>query len=122
MSDISYNVSLNVQKSFLSSNIQAGGITASMTDAGLKSDTYTLSTNASSISTANLSSVGMAFLRNLSTATQATAQIGIEAGGSFVGFSTLRAGEAAIFRMSASTAYQVRGTTGGRLRVDITEG
>jgi hypothetical protein len=122
MSDISYNITLNAQKGYLASNLQAGGITASMTEAGLKSDTYTLSTSASSISTANLSSVGLAFLRNLSTATQATVQIGIEAGGSFAGFSTLRAGEAALFRMVAGTPYQARGTTGGRVRVDITEG
>lgn len=122
MSDISYNITLNAQKGYLASNVQAGGVTASMTEAGLKSDTYTLSTSASSISTANLSSVGLAFMRNLSTATQATVQIGIEVGGSFVGFSTLRAGEASLFRLVAGTPYQARGTASGRVRVDITEG
>lgn len=122
MSDINYNISLNVQKDYLASNVQAGGITASMSAAGLKGDTYTLSTNASSISTANLAAVGLAFMRNLSTATASTAQIGIDAGGSFAAFSTLRAGEAALFRMTPGTPYQVRGVAGGRLRVDITEG
>jgi DNA-binding IclR family transcriptional regulator len=122
MSDISYNITLNAQKGYLASNVQAGGVTATMNEAGLKSDTYTLSTSASSISTANLSSVGLAFMRNLSTATQATVQIGIEVGGSFVGFSTLRAGEASLFRLVAGTPYQARGTASGRVRVDITEG
>ena len=122
MSDISYNITLNAQKGYLASNVQAGGVTATMNAAGLKSDTYTLSTSPSSISTANLSSVGLAFMRNLSTATQATVQIGIDVGGSFVGFSTLRAGEASLFRLVAGTPYQARGTASGRVRVDITEG
>jgi hypothetical protein len=122
MADISYSVAVKVDKGFLSNNINANGVTASMTLAGLKSDTYTLSTNASSISTANLGTVGLGFLRNLSTATAATVQIGIEAGGSFVSFATLRAGEPAVMRLSTGTQYQVRGTAGGRLRVDITEG
>jgi hypothetical protein len=122
MADISYSVAVKVDKDFLANNINANGVTASMALTGLKSDTYTLSTNASSISTANLGTVGLGFLRNLSTATAATVQIGIEAGGSFVSFATLRAGEPAVMRLSTGTQYQVRGTAGGRLRVDITEG
>ena len=122
MADISYSIAVKVDKQFLANNINANGVTASMALTGLKSDTYTLSTNASSISTANLGTVGLGFLRNLSTATAATVQIGIEAGGSFVSFATLRAGEPAVIRLSTGTQYQVRGTAGGRLRVDITEG
>ena len=122
MADISYSIAVKVDKQFLANNINANGVTASMALTGLKSDTYTLSTSASSISTANLGTVGLGFLRNLSTATAATVQIGIEAGGSFVSFATLRAGEPAVMRLSTGTQYQVRGTAGGRLRVDITEG
>lgn len=122
MADISYSIAVKVDKQFLANNINANGVTASMALTGLKSDTYTLSTNASSISTANLGTVGLGFLRNLSTATAATVQIGIEAGGSFVSFATLRAGEPAVMRLSTGTQYQVLGTAGGRLRVDITEG
>ena len=122
MADISYSIAVKVDKQFLANNLNANGVTASMALTGLKSDTYTLSTNASSISTANLGTVGLGFLRNLSTATAATVQIGIEAGGSFVSFATLRAGEPAVMRLSTGTQYQVRGTAGGRLRVDITEG
>jgi TRAP-type uncharacterized transport system fused permease subunit len=51
-----------------------------------------------------------------------TAAIGIAAGGSFVGFATLRAGEPAILRLSSGTTYQATGVAGARLRVDITEG
>lgn len=122
MADINYSVAVRVDKDFLSNNISANSVTATMSLTGLKSDTYTLSTSASSISTANLGSVGIGFLRNLSTATSSTVQIGIEAGGSFVSFATLRAGEPAVFRLSSGTNYQARGTAGSRLRVDITEG
>lgn len=122
MADITYSVTVKVDKDFLSNTNNTPGVTATMALVGLKTDTYTLSTNASSISTANLGSVGLGFLRNLSTATASTVQIGIEAGGSFVSFATLRAGEPAVFRLSSGTTYQARGTTGSRLRVDITEG
>ncbi len=122
MADISYSVTVKVDKDYLSNTSNASGITAAMSLAGLKSDTYTLSTNASSISTANLGAVGLGFLRNLSTATASTVQVGIEAGGSFVSFATLRAGEPAVFRLSSGTTYQAKGVAGSRLRVDITEG
>ncbi len=122
MADISYNVALSISKGYLSSSIQANGVTASMASAGLKSDTYTLSTNAINISTANLAQVGIAFLRNISTATAATVQIGIQEGGSFAAFAMLRAGEPAITRLASGRTYQAIGTAGSRLRVDITEG
>lgn len=122
MSDINYTISYRVSKGFLNAQVNAAGVTASMSQTGMLSQTLTLSTNAVSISTANLSNVGLAFLQNLSTHTAQTASIGIEAGGSFVGFTTLRAGEPAIVRLATGTTYQVKGGAGARLRVDITEG
>lgn len=122
MPDISYNVSLKVDKDFLNNSVSVANVTANMSQVGMQSVTLTLSTNAAQISTANLSSVGLAFMRNLSTATAATVTIGIDAGGSFLGFNTLRAGEPAIYRLSAGQNYFAVGTAGSRLRVDITEG
>ena len=122
MSDINYSITYRVAKGFLNAQVNANGVTASMSDTGMLSQTLTLSTNAVAISTANLGSVGLAFLQNLSTATQQTAAIGIEAGGSFVGFATLRAGEPALMRLTPGTTYQATGGAGARLRVDITEG
>lgn len=122
MSDISYGVQLTINKGFLDSRIQVNNVTATMSLEGMNSLTYTLTTNAVAVNTAGLSSVGMAFLRNLSTATASTAQIGINQGGSFVGLASLRAGEPALFRLSTGTDYQLIGTAGTRLRVDITEG
>jgi hypothetical protein len=122
MSDINYSMSLRVSKEPLDNSVSVNSVTATMNLIGLRVDTYTLSSAASSISTANLGSVGLGFMRNLSTATASTVQIGIEAGGSFVSFATLRAGEPAMFRLSSGTSYQARGSAGSRLRVDITEG
>jgi len=122
MSDITYSMSLKVDKGNLVNQIQVSQVTASMAKAGYSSLVYDLTTNATAISTANLTTVGLAFLRNLSTASASTAQVGIEAGGSFVGFTTLRGSEPAIVRLSAGTEYQAIGVAGTRLRVDIAEG
>ena len=122
MSDITYSMSLKVDKGNLVNQIQVSQVTASMAKAGYSSLVYDLTTNATAISTANLTTVGLAFLRNLSTSSASTAQVGIEAGGSFVGFTTLRGSEPAIVRLSAGTQYQAIGVAGTRLRVDIAEG
>ena len=122
MADITYSVSLRVDKDFLSNSLAANNITASMDVAGMKSDTYVLSGTPTNISTANLTTAGLAFLRNIATATAATCQIGVVNGGSLVSFATLRAGEPAVIRLATGAAYQAIGTSGTRLRVDVTEG
>lgn len=122
MSDITYSMSFRVDKDNFANQIQINQVTASQTRAGYSSLVYDLTTTATSISTANLTTVGMAFLRNLSTSSASTAQVGIEAGGSFIGFTTLRGGEPALVRLSTGTNYQAIGVAGTRLRVDIAEG
>ena len=122
MPDISYTINLSVNKDYLNDLVSVSNVTATMSDVGMNSMTIALSTNPASISTANLTKVGIAVLRNLSTATASTATIGIAAGGSMAGFCTLRAGEPALFRMTPGVDYQATGTAGTRLRVDITEG
>lgn len=122
MADINYTVSLRVEKENLSNVVNASSITASMGAVGMQSSTYTLSGTPTSISTANLTSVGLAFLRNLSTATATTCSVGVVSGGSMVPFAAPRAGEVAILRLSSGQTYQATGTSGARLRVDITEG
>lgn len=122
MADISYSMSMRVSKGYLDDLVSIAGGTATMDTVGMKSLTITLSTSATSISTANLTSVGMAFLRNLQTSTSSTVTIGVDSGG-FAGFSTLRSGESAMLRLAAGIDYQAKGTAeGDRIRVDITEG
>lgn len=122
MADISYSMTMRVSKDYLDDLVSLAGGTATMDTVGMKSLTITLSTNATSISTANLSSVGMAFVRNLQTSTASTVTIGVDSGG-FAGFSTLRSGEAGMFRLTSGIDYQAKGTAeGDRLRIDVTEG
>jgi hypothetical protein len=122
MADISYSVSLKVDKGYLSNSVNASSVTASMSSTGMRSDTYTLSGTPTNLSTANLTSVGLAFLRNLSTATATTCSVGVVSGGSMVPFSSPRVGEVAVLRLTPGATYQATGTSGARLRVDITEG
>lgn len=121
MADVSYNMSMRVSKDYLDDLVSVSGGTATMDNVGMKSLIITLSTNATSISTANLSAVGMGFMRNLNTSTASTVTIGVDSGG-FVGFATLRSGEAGMIRLTSGVDYQAKGTAeGDRLRVDITE-
>jgi hypothetical protein len=122
VSDINYSVSLNVSKGNLSNAVNASGITATMNVDGMQSATYTLSGTPTNISTATLTAVGLAFLRNLSTATATTCSVGIVSGGSMLPFASPRPGETAILRLASGVSYQATGTAGVRLRVDVTEG
>lgn len=122
MADINYSISVNIDSGFLRNSVSVSNATATMSKTGMQSITLTLTTNATTINTANLSAVGLAFMRNLATHTASTAQVGIEEGGSFLSFATLRSGEPAVFRLSGGTQYKAIGTSGARLRVDITEG
>lgn len=122
MADINYGIQVRVDKGYLSNAITISGVTATMDVAGLQSDTYVLSGTPTSVSTAGLTGVGLAFLRNLSTATAATCQVGVVAGTALMPFVTLRSGEPAVLRLATGASYQATGTAGARLRVDITEG
>ena len=122
MADLNFGCSYSISKDHLSNSVSVSGATATMDNAGFQSQTLLLSASAVGISTANLTAVGMAFMRNLSTDTAATAAIGILSSGAFVPFANLRAGEPAILRLSTGASYQAKGTSGTRLRIDITEG
>lgn len=124
MADISYSINMKVEKGFLSSSINALNVTATMNKVGMSSLVASLSTTPAVIaatSSTSLSTAGICFLRNLATASAATAHIGIAAGGSFVPFVALRGGETAIFRLFPATQYEAVGVAGTPLRVDITE-
>jgi hypothetical protein len=121
MSDINYSVTLRVAKGNLD-NVVNKAATATMNEVGMLTQTLTLTTNAVSISTVNLSSVGLAYLQNLGTATASTVTVGVLSGGSFVGFCTLKAGEPALLRLTPGATYQATGNAGTRVRIDITEG
>jgi hypothetical protein len=122
MPDIVVSSSLAISKGLLSESIYVNNVTATMTQTGFKSTTYTLNSSATSLSTANLTSVGYAMFRNLAPDTVSTVVISGVLGTATIPFSTLRPGEPATFRLSSGTSYQATGATAAILRVDITEG
>ena len=122
MADINYSINVKVDKGLLTSSIYVAGVTATMGAAGLHSTIYSLSGTPTTLVTASLSAVGLAFLQNISTATATTCSIGVVSGGTVVPFSAPRPGEAAVLRLAAGSTYQATGTAGCRLRVDVTEG
>jgi hypothetical protein len=125
VADISYSITMKVEKGFLSTSINALNVTATMNKVGMSSVVASLSTTPATVistSSTSVSTAGICFLRNLATASSATASIGISAGGSFVPFVSLRGGETAIFRASPTTQYEAVGVSGTPLRVDVTEG
>lgn len=124
MADVTYNLSLRASRDNLNVLTQVSGITANMSVSGMSSVVLPLSATTVSISTANLSSVGIAYLQNISTdtATITTTKVGIVSGGSFLPFTTLLPGEAAILRLASGSQFAAQGSTAARLRVDILEG
>jgi hypothetical protein len=122
MPDISYSVTVRVDKGYLGDTFSANNVTATMNIDGMSGVTLSLGTATSSISTATLTSVGLGMFRNLSTSSSNTAQIGVVSSHTFYPFSTLRGGEVAVIRLAGSTDYAARAVSGTRLSVDITEG
>lgn len=122
MADISFSVSARVSKGNLAHPINAANVTADMAVTGMISDTYTLSGATVQISTAQLASVGLAYIHHLDTATASTVSIGVWDGSALWPFAAPRAGEPAMVRLAAGADYRATGTSGARIRVDITEG
>lgn len=122
MPDITLGTSLAITKGLLGESIYVNNVTASMSQTGFKSTTYTVNSAVTSLSTANLVNVGIAMFRNLSPDTVSTVSISAVSGASTVPFANLRPGEPGMIRLSSGTSYQATGTAGAILRVDITEG
>ena len=122
MADITLGTSLSISRGLLSESIYVNNVTASMSQTGFKSTTYTVNSAATTLSTANLNAVGYALFRNLSPDTVSTISVAAVLGTATISFSTLRPGEPGMLRLSSGTSSQATGTAGAILRVDITEG
>ena len=122
MADLTFGTTIVVNKGNLAANLYANNVTATMNQSGLKTTVYTLSTNATSISTANLSSVGLAQFWNLATDTNATTLISVVNTTGTIPVAAPRPGEPAILRLAPGVSFQAIGHTAAVLRVDITEG
>jgi len=122
MADISFSIQAQITKGSLNQSVSASGVTADMSTTGMIATTLNLGTATTSISTANLSSVGLCFARNLATVSTHVVTIGRFDGTTMHGCVSLRAGEAAVFRMAAGNYAANAAVADSRLLVQITEG
>lgn len=120
--DISYSIVEQVTRGNLNRQMAASGVTADMATSGIVGDTLSLGTATQSISTASLTAVGVCFARNLATTGTHTVSFGRLDGTALWESVTLRAGEAALFRMSSGNYAAKAAVAGTRLEYQITEG
>lgn len=121
MADLRYNINAVVDKGALSQTFFASNITASIATAGMLSVTLNLGTAATQISTATMGTLGMAFLRSLATSTTHTVSFGRYNAGTLYESVTLKAGEAALFRMAAGDYAAKAAVAGSRLLINVLE-
>lgn len=119
MADVTYNISGTVQKGALREQFNASAITADIATAGVLSVTLGLGTTTTQVSTATLGSLGLAFIRNLATETTHTVSFGRLDGTTLHDTVRLKAGEAALLRLSPGT-YAAAGAVAGTTRAVIT--
>lgn len=121
MADISYSISAQVKKGFLSQNLAATGVTADIATAGILSVTLNLGTATTQISTASAQSLGMCFARSLASVTTHTVSFGRLDGTNLYEAVQLKAGEAAILRLAPGNYGAKAAVAGSRLMLTILE-
>lgn len=120
MPDISYTISGQVQKGAFSQSFAASGVTADIATSGLVALTLNLSTAVSTISTTNISAVGMAFVRSLATTTTHTVSFGRLVSGTLYETVRLKAGEAAVLRLAPGDYAAKADVAGSGARIWVT--
>ncbi|NBW13174.1 MAG: hypothetical protein EBR82_34650 [Caulobacteraceae bacterium] len=122
MADVNYTINGQVAKGALSQSFAASGVTADMNTTGMIALTLNLGTATQAISTASLSSVGIAFARSLATTGTHTVSFGRLDGTTLYEAVTLRAGEAAVMRLAAGDYGAKAVVANSRLVISIYEG
>lgn len=121
MPDLNYSITGQVQKGALSQSFAATGVTADIATAGVLSVTLALGTNATTISTASMGSLGLCFARSLATETTHTVSFGRYSGGTLYETARLKAGEAAVLRLAAGDYAAKSAVNGSRIVLTILE-
>lgn len=121
MPDLNYSITGQVQKGALSQSFAATGVTADIATAGVLSVTLALGTNATTISTASMGSLGLCFARSLATETTHTVTFGRYSGGTLYETARLKAGEAAVLRLAAGDYAAKSAVNGSRIVLTIFE-
>jgi len=122
MADVNYTITGQVAKGALSQSFAASGITADMTTTGMLAVTLNLGTATQQITTSTLSTLGLAFARSLATTGTHTVSFGRLDGTALYEAVTLRAGEAAVLRLSAGDYGAKAAVANSRLVLTVYEG
>jgi len=121
MADLNLQLTLRAAKGFLKYTAD-NNFTADMTLNGLKVQTLDLSTATQSISTALLTTLGVCFAQSLATVATHTISFGRLVGTNLYSSCTLKAGEAALLRLTAGEYAAQAAVASSRLLITITEG
>lgn len=122
MADVNYTITGQVAKGALSQSFAASGVTADMTTTGMLAVTLNLGTATQQITTSTLSTLGLAFARSLTTTGTHTVSFGRLDGTALYEAVTLRAGEAAVLRLSAGDYGAKAAVANSRLVLTVYEG
>lgn len=121
MPDVQYTINGQISKGSLNQSFAASGVTASMATAGVASVTLELGTSTSSVSTANIGSVGVCFARSLATVETHTVSFGRVDSNVLYETVRLKAGEAAVLRLAPGDYAAKSAVEGSRLVLTIYE-
>lgn len=121
MADVNYTINAQVQKGSLSQSFAASGVTADIATAGMLAVTLNLGTSTTQITTTSLGALGLCFARSLATETTHTVSFGRLDGTSLYETVRLKAGEAAILRLSPGNYAARAAVTGSRLLINVLE-
>jgi hypothetical protein len=122
MADVNYTITGQVAKGALSQSFAASGITADIATTGMLAVTLNLGTATQQITTSTLSTLGLAFARSLATTGTHTVSFGRLDGTTLYDAVTLRAGEAAVMRLSAGDYGAKAAVANSRLVLTVYEG
>ena len=118
---ISYSVILSVVDGVLRQNLNASNITATFQTAGFLALTLNVGTSTQAISTASASSLGLCFARSIATAGTHTISFGRVSGTTLFETVRLKAGDAALLRLSPGNYAAKADAPGSRLLLQILE-
>jgi len=122
MADATMSFQVQATKGSFSQSLIASGITADMAAAGIMAIPATLGTTPVTLSTASLSSLGIAVVHNLATDSTQVVTFGRWDGTTLWGSAALRGGEKAIFRMEPGNYAWKANVAGVRALAQILEG
>ena len=122
MAELTLSVGMQVQKDFRAQSFAASGVTASMSSTGLLATTLNLGTSTTAVVTTSLSSLGMCFAKSLATVSTHTVSFGRLVGTNLYSSCTLRAGEAALLRLTAGDYAAQAAVANSKLLLTILEG